>query len=383
MSSILSARSLTIPDGSQGSSRTRFFDWWLFVSAAVLLLIGMMSLYSIDKGGSTSFFRSQAIKIILGLFPAAVMLLVHPKLLQRFSSVIYVLSLSCLMLVFLAGRSAKGAQRWIDFGPIEFQPSELAKFFLAITLAAFFANRIGEAKSFKTYLLSLAHLGIPLLLVLKQPHLGGALSLLLIWLGVSLVAGTQPKFLVGTVVATFAILVAGYYTNVLPDYQLKRVKEFVMGTQSNDADSRYHQQRALISFGSGGISGQGYLKGEHKGTGFVPEQQTDYISTVVGEEGGLIGCTLLLGAFGFFLFRVWLVMFQAVDQFMKLASAGILSYLSFHTVANLGMNLELLPVVGLWLPFMSFGGTALWLCMASVALLLNIRAREPSGMFEG
>jgi rod shape determining protein RodA len=353
------------------------------MSAGVLLLIGLMSLYSIDRGGDSGYFRSQATKIVIGIVPAVAMFLVHPKWLQRRSSIIYALSLICLMLVFLAGRSAKGAQRWIDFGPIEFQPSELAKFFLAITLAAFFANRIGEAKSLKTYLLSLAHLGIPLLLVLKQPHLGGALSLLIIWLGISLVAGTPPKFLAATVAATFAILLTGYYTNVLPDYQLKRVKEFVMGSQNKDADSRFHQQRALISFGSGGISGQGYLKGEHKGTGFVPEQQTDYISTVIGEEGGLIGCTLLLGAFAFFLYRVWLVMFQAVDPFMKLAAAGILSYLAFHTVANLGMNLELLPVVGLWLPFMSFGGTALWLCMASVALVLNIRGREPSGMFEG
>ncbi len=343
----------------------------------------MMSLYSIDKGGNSGFFRSQAIKIFIGLIPAAVMFLINPKVLQRRSSVIYAVSLICLLLVFLAGRSAKGAQRWIDFGPIEFQPSELAKFFLAITLAAFFANRIGEAKSLRTYLLSLAHLGIPLLLVLKQPHLGGALSLLIIWLGISLVAGTQPKFLVGTVVATAVVLLSAYKTGILPPYQLDRLGTFFTGGNAEDRDARYHQQRALISFGSGGISGQGYLKGEHKGTGFVPEQQTDYISTVVGEEGGLIGCTLLLGAFGFFLFRVWLVMFQAVDPFLKLVAAGILSYLAFHTVANLGMNLELLPVVGLWLPFMSFGGTALWLCMASIALLLNIRGREPSGMFEG
>jgi len=126
----------------------------------------------------------------------------------------------------------------------------------------------------------------------------------------------------------------------------------------------------------GGVSGAGFGKGDQKHAHFIPEQQNDFIFTVIGEEGGLIGCSFVLIAFGVFLYRIWLIMVQAEDPFHRLVAAGVFGTLAFHTIVNLGMNLQLLPVVGLWLPFMSYGGTAMWLCMASVAVLLNMRTRE-------
>lgn len=338
------------------------------------MLIGLMSLYSIDRGGNSRYFVSQAIRIVIGLIPAAVLFLIPPSTLHRKSWLLYAVSLACLIAVFAMGFSSKGAQRWIDLGPFDFQPSELAKLLLALTLSAYYANRQDSIDSIWTYVLSMAHVGGPLLLVLMQPHLGGAVTLLVIWLGISLIAGVPWKYLLGTVVATAALLWGAYASGMLKPYQLQRIESFVKG--GGDNDNRYHQVRALIAFGSGGVWGQGYLKGENRGTGFVPEQQTDYISTVIGEEGGLVGSALLVGAFGFFFYRLWLIMFRAIEPFNKLVIAGIFSYLAFHMIANLGMNLEMLPVVGLWLPFLSVGGTAIWLCMGSVALALNISSRE-------
>jgi rod shape determining protein RodA len=150
----------------------------------------------------------------------------------------------------------------------------------------------------------------------------------------------------------------------------------------NDRQGKNWQtDRAEIAFGVGGVSGAGFGNGQQKAGHFIPEQHNDFIFTVVGEEGGLIGCTLVLAAFGFFFFRVFLIMHLATDPFYRMIAAGIFAILGFHTFVNIAMVLQIVPVVGLWLPFLSYGGTALWLCMACVGLLLNIRRREKPLLF--
>jgi rod shape determining protein RodA len=365
--------------GATGQRRS--LDWWLFLSAALLIVMGLMSLLSIDRGsGTTQHFRNQLIRVCIGIVPFAIMLFVNPKSLLKHRWTLYGISILTLVLVMLKGSTKGGAERWIVIGPLEFQPSEMAKLFVAITLAAFFALNADRIKSIWTYLGSLAIVSLPMVLILEQPHLGAALTIFVIWLAISLIAQVPLKFIVATVAAMGAFLAVGLYVpGVLDDYHRGRVKAFLFG--GDEQGDTYQQTRALIAFGAGGLTGQGYLKGEFKGTKFVPEQQTDYISTVIGEEGGLAGCTLMLAAFGFFFYRAWLVMFRASEPFHKMVAAGIFAYLAFHMVVNLGMNLVLLPVVGLWLPFLSFGGTAMWLCMASVGLLMNLRSRERPVLF--
>lgn len=352
----------------------RFFDVWLFLSSGLLIAIGLLALFSIDRGGSGNYFTKQAVRVVIGLIPALLLFKIPTESLFRKSWLLYGVSSLALLAVLAMGRSAKGAQRWLELGPFDFQPSELAKLFLAITLSAFYAARIDEIRTLRTFLLSLLHVAVPLMLVLAQPHLGGAVTIVVIWLGISLVAGVPIKFIGATVGLAVSLFALAVWTKALPDYMLSRVEAYTMG--GGDNDKRYHQVRALIAFGSGGVSGQGFLKGESRGTGFVPEQQTDYISTVIGEEGGFFGSALLVCAFGYFFYRAWLVIHGAAAPFHRMMAAGIFSYLAFHFVANLGMNLELVPVVGLWLPFLSYGGTAIWLCMSSVGLLMNIQSRE-------
>lgn len=358
----------------------RPLDWGLVAAAGILALIGLMSLYSIDHGSEGSrHFARQALRYAIGLVPFAIFYFVRPSFLLRYANGLYVLNAILLVFVLQAGSSGGGAQRWLNFGPIEFQPSEMSKILTVVTLAAFFARRQGEVNRLSTFLLSIAHVGVPLLLIFKQPHFGASLVLLVVWLAVSIAAGLKARLLLGAIgIAAAGTIGAVLIPGVLKDYQLERVHSMFGGSEE---DERFQILRAQMAFASGGVSGVGYLKGEFKLPGFVPAQHTDFIFTVIGEEGGLVGCSLVLAAFGFFFFRIWRIMMRADEPFHRMIAGGLFAVLAFHTIVNLGMNLELLPVVGLWLPFMSYGGTAIWLCMASVGLLLNIDRRARPILF--
>jgi rod shape determining protein RodA len=359
-------------------------DVWLILATVILLTVGFMSLYSegITRDGGTNF-RKQILNGIIGLVPFGIFASVNPRFWQRAATPIYVVNLGMLMAVLAMGKAAKGAARWIDIGPIQFQPSELAKLLVVLTLATFYAARQDRIQHISTFLLGLAHAVVPAFLIFRQPHLGAFTVVMVAWFAISLVAHVPVKYLLG-IVGGVAVLVSGVLAvpslraKVLDDYQQKRIE----GMKRNDRQGKNWQtDRAEIAFGVGGVSGAGFGNGQQKAGHFIPEQHNDFIFTVVGEEGGLIGCTLVLAAFGFFFFRVFLIMHLATDPFYRMIAAGIFAVLGFHTFVNIAMVLQIVPVVGLWLPFLSYGGTALWLCMACVGLLLNIRRREKPLLF--
>ncbi|MBV6457554.1 MAG: putative lipid II flippase FtsW [Fimbriimonadaceae bacterium] len=354
-------------------------DVWLVVSAAILLFFGLTSLYSFDHGRGERNFIDQAVRVIIGFGPFLLFLLVDYRFWRRIAVPMYVLNVGLLALVVVMGSQGGGAQRWLNIGPIEFQPSEMTKLLMTLTLATFFANRLDRIRSVWTFGASFLHVLPSLVLVFAQPHLGATLVLIVTWLAVSWFMGVPGKFIIGAIALAAALLVFSVKTpGILSDYQLKRLEGMVV---SDERGKGYQQMRASLAFGVGGVSGSGFLKGEQKAAGNIPEQRTDFIFTIIGEEGGLVGSTLVLAAFLFFFYRIWLVTYQAPDEFGRGIAAGILSVLGFHTVVNLGMNLQLTPVVGLWLPWMSYGGTAIWLCMACLGLLLSIRLRTDASMF--
>jgi rod shape determining protein RodA len=183
------------------------------------------------------------------------------------------------------------------------------------------------------------------------------------------------------VLAVTAIFnVPAFQDRFLRDYQRDRI-ERTQGVR-DVRGSDYQTWRAEIAFGVGGVTGEGFLRGEQKRGRFIPEQHNDFILTVLGEEGGLVGTSILVCCFAVFFYRIFLIMFQATEFFYRLVATGIFAVLAFHTVVNTFMVVQLLPVVGLWLPFMSHGGTALWLCLACLGLLLNIRSRERPILFQ-
>ncbi len=356
-------------------------DWLLLLATAILMTVGFMSLYSegITHDGGANF-RAQIRNTVIGLIPFSVFAFVPTRLWYRIANFIYAVNIATLMLVLLHGSHRKGAERWIQLGPIQFQPSEMAKILIVLTLAAFYARRQDSIQKFSTFALSFLHVIVPAGLMLLQPHLGAAIVLMVVWFGISIVAGVPGKFLLGAGLGAmiFGGLVVFVAPRFLHSYQLERI----IGISGKDPRGKNWQtDRAMIAFGEGGVSGTGYTKGEQKAGHFIPEQHDDFIFTVVGEEGGLIGCTLVLAAFGFFFYRMWLVMFFASDPYYKMIVAGLLSALSFHMFVNIAMVLHILPVVGLWLPFLSYGGTAMWMCMSCVALVLRIRSQEKPLLF--
>lgn len=352
----------------------RRIDWWLLASAVLLLGMGLATLYSVGHTPRyEGVFPRQIVRVAIGVVPFLLLLLIPPGAWRRSAPFLYVLNLLLLAAVLLVGNRGGGAQRWVQLGPIEFQPSEMSKLFLALTMASFFAVRKDSIKRFSTFALSFLHMFVPAALVFAQPHLGSTVVLIVIWLSISIVAGVPAKFMLAFAIALFGA--SFFVPGMLQPYQKERVKSLV------GKGDTYQASRAQLAFGAGGLFGRGYLKGEQKEGGHIPAQNTDFIFTVVGEEGGFVGSALVLFAFGFFFYRAWLVMYRSVDPFSKYAAAGVLGALAFHTVANLFMNVQLLPVVGLWLPFFSYGGTAMWLCMASVGLLLSVRRHERPLLF--
>lgn len=347
------------------------WDAHLVASAALLVAIGLYAVYSVDIARpNLNLFGRQAFMAAVGIVGFVIASRVSPEKWKLAGPYLYIANICLLLLVLLFGQSVGGAQRWLEFGPIQFQPSELSKVLMIGSLASFFANRRESIRSPSTFFLSLLYVVPIMLLIVRQPHLGGALAVGVIWLAIAIYAGVPWRFLILLLLGSLAIGVAAIKFEVLRPYQLERVEGLF---NPDERDNAYQQTRAKLAISLGGFSGVGFLQGDQKEAGFIPEQQTDFIFTVIGEEGGFIGSFLVLIAYAFFLYRVWLVGFRTGDYTGRLIAGGVLGVLGFHTAVNLAMNLGLAPVVGLWLPFLSYGGTALVATMTMVGMLMKVR----------
>jgi rod shape determining protein RodA len=367
-------------------------DWWLIASAVALTLIGLGTIYSSHYGETTKFFKDQLLNIGVGLVPLSIFLFVHPRIWAKAMPFVYGLNLLALFAVKFVGKTVNGAERWVKIGPIQIQPSEMAKILLVITLASFYASRQDRIKEFGTFALGLLHMAVPIVFVFIQPHLGASLLLIAVWAALSLVAGVPPKFLVLVVglvvsIAALVVFVTPVRKAVLKPYQEERVLALIYGGNKTAEEKKqgvvkgddYQVQQGFYAIANGGLAGTGFLKGTQKLN--VPEQETDFIFTVFSEEFGLLGSVALLGLFALLFYRLWLGLLVATDFYYQMLLAGILTVFAFHLFVNVGMVLKIFPVVGLWCPFLSKGGTAIWLCMSLIGLAVNVRARERAVLF--
>jgi len=334
----------------------------LLLVASALILAGLLALYSLKKSiPSSTYFTKQVMFIAIG---AGLFLGVRRLNLEaavRFWPWVYALNVAGLLSVYFIGDTRGGATRWIEIGPLQFQPSEFAKLFLIVTLSAFYATPGRDARDWRTFLGSLAHALPIVLMVFKQPHLGGAVSLLVIWGVISMCAGARWQHIL------IAISLAGTAVAFgMRGYQLERIEGLVSGDSQGSA---YQVEQSLIAFATGGLTGAGFGQGPQKISRFIPAQQTDFVFTIIGEEGGLVGSTIVLVLFVTFFYLTWWNGVRAETAMGRYVSFGVLGVLAFHTVANLGMVMGLTPVVGLWLPFMSYGGTAIMTCIMALGLL--------------
>lgn len=351
-------------------------DPWLLGIMCALLAAGLVTLYSVSQaGGSSNVVAKQVLFTLIGVVPFVVFWKTPLDFWRRSSAYLYVLNIILLLLVKVIGSSKKGAERWIELPFMQLQPSEISKVLMVLTLCAYFADRRQEMHKFRTYAGSFLHCLPTFILVLTQPHMGATLVLLGTWFSICLVAGVPWKYLGPTIAGLLLMITIVFkFPQVLPDYMERRVVDLIATNKGGGDKSAagYQQEQSVRAFATGGVTGTGFLKGEMKKGKYIPEQQNDFIFSVVGEEGGLVGCTIILSFFAALFYRIWWTCVSATEPFGRMAAMGALTVLGMHLVINLGMVLRVTPVIGLWLPFISAGGTALWLCVSLVGLVMAV-----------
>ncbi len=358
--------------------RWRTVDWVLVASAGFLLFIGLLALWSASSvQPGYVHFKKQLVWLAIGVPIFLLFWMVDARFWTRITPLLYLLNFLLLLAVFLPqiGESARGAQRWINLGPLQLQPSEPAKLLLVLTLSAHFASAKDRIRSFRGFALSLVHVLPFFVLVFKQPDLGTSLVFLCIWGAMSLVANQRLRYLIAVALVGIIAFIFAWHTGYIREYQKERILALITGEGS------YHSRMAMLSVAKGEVLGEGYLKGGIKEAGLVPEQTTDFIFVVIAEEGGFIGSLIVLGAFAVFLFRIWRVVISAPNPYDAFLATGAFAVFAFHILVNLAMTLGLFPIVGLPLTFMSYGGSALVTSFALLGLVLNVQAREKQIVF--
>jgi rod shape determining protein RodA len=356
--------------------RLRQVDAPLLLTTLLLIGVGLAMLYSATYQWSPAVFRKQLMLLAVGVVGAIVLAAIPPRVWLRFYKPLYALNVLMLLGVLVFGAERKGAQRWLELpGGFQLQPSEFAKLLLILTLAAWLARHGAAIRTPKGFLLSALHMAVPALLVFKQPDLGTSLVFAAVWFAMVYLAGARARWLWLTVVAGALGFAGLWHFDILRDYQKARLVSF-LDPEADPKQSGYHILQARIAVGSGQLTGKGYLHGTQKNLRYIPEQHTDFIFVVVAEELGFVGSVGLLGLFGAFLYAVWRIMVNTRNEYHRLLAGGILTLFTFHLLTNVGMTIGLFPVVGIPLPFISYGGSMLITALAAVGLLLAIRLHE-------
>ena len=355
----------------------RRFDTILLVAMSLLILLGLLVLYSSGlRPGPTATqldTSRQAIYVVVGMLVFWVLARTDYNVLKNYSTALYVLMIASLLVVEIFGATRLGATRWINLGFFQFQPSEFAKLILIIVLAKFFAGCYEQSDKIKYLFISLLYLLPPLVLVMAQPDLGTGMVLTVIWLVMALSSRIKKRYFV--VMLLLALLIIPIAIPRLAPYQQQRIKTFLNPT-ADPASSGYNVNQAIIAVGSGGIFGQGLSSGSQSQGNFLPSQHTDFVFAVLSEKMGFLGAIVCIFLYCVIIFRaLWIAKYSA-NRFGSFLAIGIASMFGFHVVVNIGMNIGLLPVTGIPLPFISAGGTSMIISIISIAMLESIYARR-------
>jgi rod shape determining protein RodA len=367
-------------------SPLRRLDYVLLAAVLALGGLGSLLVWSATQGNDrltggdpTAFLKRHLINLAIGLVLGACAALFDHRMLRAAAPIIYVLSIIGLLAVLSPlGSTINGSHSWIVL-PAGFsvQPSEFAKVALCVGMAMLLAEkRDGEDYPRDSdVVLALAFAGLPLALIMLQPDLGTALVVCAIVLGMIAVSGAPARWVAGLVLAAGLVAFGAVQAGVLKDYQLERFTSFV-NPAADPSGAGYNTQQARIAVGSGRIHGSGLFEGPQTQGHFVPEQQTDFVFTVAGEELGLIGAGGIVALFGIVLWRAGRIAVRADDLFGTLVATGVLSWFAFQAFENIGMTLGIMPVTGVPLPFVSYGGSSMFANMIAIGLLQNVHMRR-------
>lgn len=357
---------------------TSHIDWLILLPIVGLLMFSVAFVYSasssfamVKYGSSEQLFWNHAIRVLLGMGLLIFCAKLDYHFWERSTSSIMMIAIGFLIVVFFVGVEAKGASRWVRFGPVNFQPSELAKYAVVFHTAAILAQRKIFVRDWRKSILPVMLWTLPVIgLIALQPNFSTALVIFMITIVMLFLADVDVKHL--AIILGGGLAVGGVYA-VSATYRLERLKVY-LGFGSSDAPVRYQIDQALIAFGNGGITGAGPGQSRQRDW-FLPESYGDFIFSIVGEEYGFIGICLLLGAFVLVMWRGYGVARKAPDAFGRLLAAGITTTLAIYAFVNAGVTCGLLPTTGLPMPFISYGGSAVFFSAIAVGTLLNISSQ--------
>ena len=353
------------------------FDWTLLGIVLLIASIGILNIYSTTSGGEisgTPLYLKQIFWLLIGLAVMVAIAFTEYRFYLDFAYIVYAVAFFFLLVVMGYGIITSGAQRWIKIGSISFQPSEFVKISLILALAKFFQRPPArEGYSLKDLPLPFLLLLLPTGLILKQPDLGTSIILLLVFFSILIFVKIRWTSLLTIGLVGAAILPLSW--SLLKEYQKRRITTF-FNPELDPLGAGYHIIQSKIAVGSGGIIGKGFMKGTQCRLGFLPEQQTDFIFSALGEEWGLIGSLIVVGLY--FILVLWglHIAVQSKDRFGAILSFGVVAMLFWHIFINIGMVLGMMPVVGIPLPLVSYGGSFLLSTFIGIGLLLNVSMRR-------
>lgn len=369
----------------------RNLDKVLLLVIAALISLGLVVISSAARGyvgidAASGFVMKQAVSMTLGAVAMIILLCFDYSEFERMWPLIYGLNIVLLAAVLVIGKTTNGAQAWIGLGPVHIEPGEYGKVMLILTLA----HQVSKQERLKTIwdLFPVAiHVGVPLALIMLQPDLGTALVYCAITAAMLFVAGFPVWKLAVLGGTPIAGVVAWVFAHVhwgvwifFDDYQVKRLTNFV-NPMADIAGSGYQVFQSIIGIGSGGLLGKGLYQGTQNMLGFLPEQPTDFIFSVVGEELGFIGGLVIICLFMLLVWRLMAAASEAKDRYGMLIATGVTAMIAFHVLENVGMTMGVMPVTGIPLPFISYGGSSLITNLLAMALVLNVGMRRQTIMF--
>ncbi|MCK4846176.1 MAG: rod shape-determining protein RodA [Deltaproteobacteria bacterium] len=350
-------------------------DWVLVVVTVTLTSIGIATIYSATHTTAPAIYKKQLYWFFISTALIIPVLIINYNTLKRFAYPILAVAVLMLIATLIFGRTIGGSQRWISLGFINFQPSELAKIAFIIALAARLSEKAPlKGLDIKDLLVPLVLLAVPFLLIAKQPDLGTALIFLFIFATMTFIVKIRLRTLIAFGLPALALIpVAWVY--LLKGYQKSRLMSFV-DPAMDPLGSGYQTLQSKIAIGSGGVLGKGFTKGTQGNLSFLPEHHTDFVFPVLAEEWGFIGAAIVLGLFLTLILRGISTANSSKDRFGFLLAIGVTSMIFWHIVINISMVMGFMPVVGVPLPFLSYGGSFLLSVTVAVAILININMRR-------
>ena len=371
--------------------RLKFIDKSFILVLLIILGFGLIVLSSATNSLASDpdyYVKKQIVNIVIGIVLASLLVFFDYTQFRRYSNFIYVICLLSMIAVLLFGEEAKGSARAISIGGLpSIQPAEFAKVFIIVTFADFLMKRKDQLNTLKQLLPCFAYMAVPILLILLQPDLGTALVFVAITIVMLYVAGANAKLLtrliaIGVVMVSLMMFLHLQFGMWLPleDYQIKRLTVFVNPYEDGQGGRGlgWNTIQSLVAIGSGGLTGKGLFSGTQVQLNFLPEHHTDFIYAVIGEELGFIGAALLILLYGILIIRSVYISFHAKDLYGILIIMGILAMWLFHIFENIGMSIGLMPITGIPLPFISYGGSSMManLIAAGIILSINIRGKK-------